>query len=143
LTEIRGNKAVEDAAVAWVMELERQAGRQPADTRYDPKAPGDLESPPRTIEVKAFGKSNRGFDLWLEVAQVEEAKRNSNFYVYVVENVGQGDPGKFTLKVLDGEHLRRLLERAKEQRYFSVPWPTRDYDATPLGLDGVARPPAA
>ena len=133
MTEIRGNKAVEDAAVAWVIELERQAGRKPVDTRYDSRAPGDLESPPRTIEVKAFGKSNRGYDLWLEVAQVEGARRNPNFYLYIVQNVGQGDPRRFTLKVLGGAHLQRLLERDKEQRYFAVPWPTGDYDATPTG----------
>jgi hypothetical protein len=27
MAEIRGNKAVEDAAIAWVMEIERRAGR--------------------------------------------------------------------------------------------------------------------
>jgi hypothetical protein len=29
-----------------------------------------------------------------------EARSNPNFYVYVVENVGQGDPAEFTLRVL-------------------------------------------
>ena len=37
-----------------------------------------------------------------------------NFFLYVVENVRQGDPRSFTLKVIDGERLRRLLERAKD-----------------------------
>lgn len=41
----------------------------------------------------------------------------------VVENIRQGDPTSFTLKVIDGERLRRLLERAKERRYYEVPWP--------------------
>src|SRR6266540_1459799 len=42
---------------------------------------------------------------------------------------GQGDPAQFTLKVLGGQRLARLLERAKEQRYYTVPWPVSDYDA--------------
>lgn len=143
MAELRGNKAIEDAAIAWVMELERAAGRQPRDTRYR-GAPADIESPPRLIEVKAFGKSNRGYDLWLETRQVEEARRNPDFYVYVVENVAQGDPANFTLKVLGGERLARLLERAKEQRYYTVPWPVAEYDGAPTALeDGDARPQAA
>jgi hypothetical protein len=129
------NKAKEDAAIAWVMELEREQGRQPQDTRYK-GASADIESPPRLIEVKAFGKTSRGYDLLMEVRQVEEARRNPDFYVYVVENVGQGDPAEFTLRVLGGSRLRRLLERAKEYRGYSVPWPVADYDAGPLGLDG-------
>ena len=55
--------------------------------------------------------------------------------LYVVENVGQGDLGQFTLPVLGGDRLRRLLERAKEQGYYTVPWPVADYDSCP-SLDG-------
>jgi hypothetical protein len=108
----------------------RMPGRRPRDTRYQGAA-GDIESPPRLIEVKAFGGSNRGFGLWLEVRQFEAAQRNPNFCVYVVENVRQGDPARFSLKVLGGERLRRLLQRAKERRYFEVPWPVADYDSSP------------
>jgi hypothetical protein len=136
VTPLASNKAIEDAAIAWVMELERLNGRQPQDTRYR-GAPADIESPPRLIEVKAYGKPHaRGEELWLEVRQVEEARRNPNFYVYVVENVRQGDPAEFALRVLGGPRLQRLLERAKEWRYYTVPWPVADYDAGPLGLDG-------
>ena len=134
VSELRGNKAIEDAAIAWVMELERAAGRQPVDTRHR-GAPADIESPPRLIEVKAFGALNRGFDLWLESRQVEEARKNADFYVYVVENVRQGDASRFRLKVLGGERLARLLERAKEQRYYTVPWPVADYDSASAALD--------
>ena len=135
MVPLTSNKAVEDAAIAWVMELERAKGRQPQDTRYR-GAPADIESPPRLIEVKAYGKPDpRGEELWLEVRQVEEARRNPNFYVYVVANVRQGDPAEFTLRVLGGARLQRLLERAKEWRYYTVPWPVADYDAGPLGLD--------
>lgn len=148
MAELRGNKAIEDAAIAWVTELERSAGREPTDSRHC-RAPADIESPPRLIEVKAFGTTGRGNDLWLEVRQVEEAKRNPRFYVYVVENVRQGDPARFTLKVLGEDLLARLLGRAKEQRYFTVPWPVADYDSAPTSVgqspspqssDGAAQP---
>jgi hypothetical protein len=135
MAEIIGNKAIEDAAIAWVIERERAAGRIPRDTRFA-GAPSDIESPPRVIEVKAFGKSNRGYDLWLEPRQCQEARNNPNFYLYIVENVRQGDSTQFTLKVLGGERLRHLMERAKEQRYFTVPWPVADYDSCPGDLGG-------
>jgi hypothetical protein len=115
------------------MELERAAGRQPQDTRYK-RAPADIESPPRLIEVKAFGTSNRGYDLWLETRQVDEARKNRDFYVYVVENVRQGDPELFSVRVLGGTRLHDLLSHAKERHYFSIPWPVADYDTCPTGL---------
>ena len=130
-----GNKAVEEAAIAWVMELERAAGRAPRDSRHAGEA-ADIASPPRVIEVKAYGKTNRGFGLWLETRQVDEARRNPDFYVYVVENVRQGDPTLFTLKVLGGALLARLIERAKERRYYEVPWPVGDYDSAPTSVAG-------
>jgi hypothetical protein len=134
VTELVGNKAIEDAAIAWVIQVELAVGRDPRDTRYQ-GAPADIESPPRLIEVKAFGKSTRGEDLLLESRQAEEARSNPDFYVYVVENVRQGDPARFTLRVLGGDHLRRLLARAKEYRSFGVPWPVADYDRCRTGLD--------
>ena len=66
--------------------LERAAGRQPRDTRYE-GASTDTETPPRLIEVKSFGMSNRGYDLWLEVRQVEGAKIHPDYCGYVVKNV--------------------------------------------------------
>lgn len=135
MAELVSNKAVEGAAIEWVMSLERSVGRVPRDTRYK-GAPADIDSPPRVIEVKAFGKSNRGFELWMEVRQIEEARANPNFYIYIVENVRQGDPSLFTLRVLGGERLARLIAKAKEQHYFTVPWPVADYDSCPIGLQG-------
>lgn len=131
--ELTNNRAVEDAAIAWVLRIEREAGRESADTRGTGAA-ADVSSPPRLIEVKAYGKSARGQDLWLEPRQVEEADRNPDFYIYVVENVRQGDPAAFTLRVLGGETLRVLLQRRREQRYFTVPWSVKLYDETPSGL---------
>jgi hypothetical protein len=134
--ELRGNKAIEDAAVAYVMDLERRAGRAPIDMRNVASFPADIESPPRAIEVKAVGGDQRGWFLWLEVAQVEEARRNPGFYVYVVDHVRQGDPRGFRLKVLHGVQLQRLLERAREKRYFEMPFPVAEFDSAP-GEDAV------
>jgi hypothetical protein len=67
-----GNNAIEDAAIAWVLELE-SCWPGPTGCSFL-GAPGDVESPPRVIEVKAFGKTNRGFGLWLETRQIEEAR---------------------------------------------------------------------
>lgn len=102
--ELTTNKAIEDAAIKWVVEQERAAGRLAEDTRFQRSA-GDIESPPRVIEVKAKGRSHRGEDIWLEPRQAEEAERNPDFFVYVVENVRQGDPAFFTLRVLGGTDL--------------------------------------
>lgn len=139
MSELVGNKAVEDAAIAWVIALEARAGRAAKDTRYR-GAPADVESPARLIEVKAYGRNARGQDLFLEVRQVEHAETTDNFFVYVVENVRQGDPAHFTLRVLGGERLRRLLARKKEQRYYTVPWPVADYDSTPQDVDELEPP---
>jgi len=119
--------AVEQAAIEFVVARERAAGRDAQDVRGRGDA-ADISSPPRMIEVKAYGGSARGSDLWLEPRQFVEAGTNPQFYVYVVENVRQGDPDRFTLKVLGGDRLACLLERAKEQRYYTVPWPVADYD---------------
>jgi len=130
VANITGNKAVEDAAVAYVLDCERRAGRHPRDVRHEGAA-GDVGSPPRLIEVKAFSRSTRGYDLWLEPRQFHAARHHPDFYLYVVEHVGQGDPEQFTLKVISGERLQRLLARVKERHYFELPWPVADYDTTP------------
>jgi hypothetical protein len=132
-----GNKAVEDAAIAWVMELELAAGRQPVDRRYVREFPGDIESPPRLIEIKASSTSYRGWFLPLETVQVERGRADPDFYVYVVENVRQGHPAKFGLKILHGDPLQALLKRATERHYFEVPWPVAAYDAAP-GREALA-----
>jgi Domain of unknown function (DUF3883) len=120
-------KAVEHAAIEFVVARERAVGRDAQDVRGTGAA-ADINSPPRMIEVKTYGGSARGSDLWLEPRQFVEARTNPQFYVYVVENVRQGDPDRFTLKELGGDRLARLLERAKEQRHYTVPWPVADYD---------------
>jgi len=107
------------------------AGREPVDRRFEPSFPADIESPPRLIEVKAVGGNQRGWFVPLEVPQVDEARRNQDFYLYVVDNVAQGNPAEFRLKVFGGEQLARLLSRAKERRYYEVPIPVVEFDSAP------------
>lgn len=128
MPEIIGNKATEDAAIKFVMDYEIAAGRHPHDTRHVPAAAADLASDDRLIEVKAAGGSSRGFDLWLEPAQYRAATIRPDFHLYLVENVRQGDPAHFRLLDIGGEQLRRLLARAKERHYYSVPWSVAEYD---------------
>lgn len=85
----------------------------------------------QVIEVKAFARVVRGEDLWLEVAQVDEARRNADFWLYVVDNVGQGDPAQFRLHAFGGHPLQVLLARAREKRYYEVPFPVAAYDEAP------------
>lgn len=130
MAEITGNRVVEDASIEWVIQHEKAAGRNAENVRGKGHA-GDISSPPRTIEVKAYGGSARGHDLWLEVRQFEAAKSDPEFYIYVVDNIRQGDPEHFHLVVLGGDRLKALLVRAKPQRYVTVPWPVADYESSP------------
>jgi hypothetical protein len=134
MPELKGNHAIENAAITWTMELEREAGREPTDFRYR-GAPADIESPPRLLEIKAVGKEScRGEFLWLETRQVDEARTRPSFFVYVVENVRQGDPERFSLKIYGGDQLKRLLANAGERRYYEVPVPVAEYDAALASL---------
>lgn len=131
-----GNKAIEDAAIAMVMQLERNAGRTPTDRRYEADFAGDISSPPRTIEVKAVGKDQRGWFVPLEARQYAAAVSDRNFWLYVVDNVRQGDPTAFRLKVFGGEQLARLLGAAKRREYYELPIPVGEFDSAP-GIDGL------
>jgi hypothetical protein len=131
-----GNRRIEDAAITWVMQLERDAGRLPVDRRYEATFPADIESPPRLIEVKAVGGDARGADLPLEVAQVERGRSDPDFFLYVVDHDAQGDPSKFRLKVFAWDQLARLLARARERRFYELPVPVAEFDDA-LGLDGL------
>jgi hypothetical protein len=92
-------------------------------------------------------RTARGEFLWLETRQVDEARENPNFYLYVVENVRQGDPEHFRLKIYGGEQLQRLLLKAKERRYYEVPVPVAEYDGAGAAIsvddwttpDGLSR----
>src|SRR4051812_45712092 len=128
-TEMRDPKQIEDAAIDFVVERERAEGREARDTRGEPGAVADLVSGDRVIEVKACGTSSRGYELWLRCRQYVAARDDpEHFWLYLVENVAQGDPARFQLLRLGGQRLQELLERAKEQRYWTVPVPVRVYD---------------
>lgn len=120
-------RQVEDAALAAVIEHERRAGREARDTRGRGEA-ADLVSGGRVIEVKAYGGSARGQDLWLEPRQVEEASGNAHFWLYVVEHVRSGADA-ITVLEIGGDDLATLMARKREQRYFTVPFPVGVYDA--------------
>ncbi|KRF24375.1 hypothetical protein ASG95_07380 [Phycicoccus sp. Soil803] len=81
------------------------------------------------IEVKAYGGSARGSDLWLEARQVLAAEEDrERFHLVIVENVRQGDPAAFRVLDLSGERLSALLKRKREKNYFEVPFPVSLYD---------------
>jgi hypothetical protein len=138
---LRGH-AVEHAAVAWILDYEHALGRVPIDRRYEKAFAGDIQSPPRIIEVKATSTTYRGWFIPLESVQLEHARHDPDFYLYVVENVGQGDPKHFTLRIIGGEVLRELAAKAVERRYFEMSWPTKVYDSiVPIrwsSVDGVS-----
>ena len=125
---LQTNVEIENAAIAFVIERERREGRAARDTRHQ-GAIADIESDDRIIEVKAAGTTSRGFEVWLEPVQYEAAKAQPDrFWLYLVENVRQGDPSQFRLLRLGGERLLKLIGNAKERRYFSLPIPVAVYD---------------
>jgi hypothetical protein len=133
--QLVGVKAVEDAAIEYVMDLETQAGRHPEDRRYDVAFAGDIWSPPRTIEVEAVGGDQRGWFVPLESAQYQAAGGDANFFLYVVDNVRQGDPSQFRLKVFGRDRLHRLLQNAKKREYYELPIPVAEFDSAPGAED--------
>src|ERR1035437_7319499 len=67
-------------------------------TRRGRGASADLEPDDgRVIEAKAYGRSARGPDHWLETKQVAEARYNPDgFHVCVVDNLRASDPTPHT-----------------------------------------------
>lgn len=128
VVELRTNREIEDAAIKHVLEMETAAGR----TAFDARGKGslaDIEGD-RVIEVKAYGSSARGSDLWLETRQVQAAGADpERFHLMIVENVRQGDPAAFRVLDLWGDGLAELLRRKREKHYFEVPFPAAVYDA--------------
>ena len=130
VTELVSNAAIENSAIECVIAYETAQGRTATDTRGK-GAPADVTSDGRIIEVKAYGRSARGQDLWLEARQVAEAESNPDFWVYVVDNVWQGDPVKFGLRLLGGELLAKLVAKKRVQTTYILPFPVGEYDAAP------------
>lgn len=123
------NRQVEDRAIQLLLDREHAAGRHAVDTRHQ-GALADIEGD-WLIEVKAYGQSARGSDLWLETRQVEAALADpERFHLVLVENMRAGQP-----RIIDihGDQLRSLLDRRREKHYFEVPLPTGVYDALVQG----------
>lgn len=131
------NRQIEDLAIAHVVALEHAAGRKAVDTRGR-GALADIDGD-HLIEVKAFGTSARGSDLWLEPPQVAAALDDpERFHLVIVENVHQGDPTHFRVIDLHGQALTDLLARRRERHYFVVPFPVGVYDELVVGVDNAA-----
>ena len=128
------NADVERAGIEYVMRLEREAGRHPEDVHQQSFA-YDVSSPPRKIEVKAFGGSARGAPIPLEDRQVKAAREDpENFYAYVVDNIAAGDQAKIAVRALHGTVLRAMLDRTMPRITY---WPTlrtSDYDQIATGV---------
>ncbi|WP_030277769.1 protein NO VEIN domain-containing protein [Streptomyces sp. NRRL B-24484] len=122
-----GNQDIERIAIDHVIALERADGREPVDVstkgyRYD------IDSPPRKIEVKAFSGSARGQSIPLEERQLAEAVEDpENFYLYVVDHVGRSEAG-MGVRVLHGDALCALLDRAKPSRTYWSTFRVAEYD---------------
>ena len=61
-TEILGTPAAESVALAFVLDHERRAGREPVDSRSSESTPADVVSGDRLIEVKAYSGTSRGIE---------------------------------------------------------------------------------
>ena len=104
-----GHSETERRAIEYVMQLERGQGRQPTDVHHA-GAPYDVDSPPRKIEVKAFGGSARGAAIPIEDRQARAAREDpENFYLHVVDNVSRADEGLMRVRVLHGERLTVIM----------------------------------
>ncbi len=127
-------RAVEDAAIAFVLEQEAAAGRLARDVRAE-RTPGDVVSGDRIVEVRVSAAPVRGQDVWLEPSLYEAARAHpGRFWLYVVETAGQGDPAGFRLLRLGGEPLQRMLDQATKHRFYAVPVPASLDD----GVDAAA-----
>ncbi|OBJ53408.1 DUF3883 domain-containing protein [Mycobacterium sp. 1423905.2] len=128
------NSEVERIAIEYVMALERAAGRRPEDVHLQGE-PYDIASPPRKIEVKAFGGSARGAAIPLEDRQFQAAREDpDNYYVYVVDNVAR-EQNATEIRVLHGRALQDLLDRARPHITYWPTFRTGDYDRINHGID--------
>jgi hypothetical protein len=138
----RTNREIENAAIEFVIAQEKLEERTAHEARRE-GATTDIVSDGRIIEIKAAGTTARGQDVWLEKRQYDAALADpEHFWLYIVENVRQGDPTKFRLLRIGGESLATLLRNARAQSYYTVPFPVAVYDAlTTVGATPAAESP--
>lgn len=129
MVKIPGNEAVEDAAVAYVLDRERSAGRHPRDVRYQGAA-GDVENPSRLIEVKPFSRS------WgsLNGSSPARFKRHDNTPTSTStwsSTSARATRSSSRSRCSAGSGCSGLLAGVKESHSFEMPWPVADFDTTP------------
>lgn len=131
--DLTSNKAVETAAIDWVIEVERDAGRDAVDARGSQSRCGHRDP---TLHYR--GEGARTLGTWPRPVARAITDRGGRLQRGVLRLRGgertPGDSAHFQLRVLGGRQLRTLLERSRERRYFTVPWPVSRYDAMPRGL---------
>ena len=117
------------------------AGKPPTAARpATPAAPALPETWPAFTErsrPRHIGGLARGQDLWLEPPPGRRGLPQPELWLYVVENVRQGDPEQFRLLQIGGQRRQAMLARAVERRYFGFPgtWqPTTNSSATSISL---------
>ena len=126
------NREVEDLAIQLVLDREHAAGRRATDSRGR-GALADIEGD-WIIEIKAFGGTARGADLWLETRQVDAALADPDrFHLVVVENIRSGQPRMIDIH---GDKFASLLMRRREKHYFEVPFPRGLYRSLVSEADG-------
>jgi len=129
------NSEVERKAIEHVIEQERAAGRQPEDVHRSRAHPYDIWSPPRKIEVKAFGGSARSAQVPIEERQAQAAREDpDNYYIYVVDNVAR-ETKPIEIRKLHGALLQEMLDRAKPSPTYWPAFYARDYDDMDEGVD--------
>ncbi len=127
------NAEVERIAIEHVMQLEREAGREPEDVHLR-GVPYDIASPPRKIEVKAVSGSARGAPIPLEQRQFQAALDDpDNYYVYVVDNIASGLLTA-EVRVLHGDSLRKMLDGCKPHITYWPTFRTGTYDQMSKGI---------
>ena len=117
------NREVENRAIAAVIAYELSQGRNARDARG--QCAGDVLSDDRVIEVKAYSRSARGTQLWLEPDQYAHALDNPNFWIYVVDQIADGAPHVIPI---GGDDLVTLAASASESTYYLAPLRVGDYD---------------
>ena len=98
---LHSNREIENAAVAFVLQWEANCSRPARDTRGTGAA-ADVAGAVRVIEVKAYGQSARGQDLWLEPDLLRDGAVMAKLAVGDREGVLVGAVGDLALK-----HFRR------------------------------------
>lgn len=118
-------KEVEDRAKDFVCEHERKEGRKPKKLPPPTWGKGegyDIESSGRKIEVKGSSASWQPFVKFNQY-NVKAWKKNKNFWLYVVYNIGKGK--KPELRILN---RNKILKERKLDYGWKIPLRKKDLE---------------